>query len=179
MMTPSSTPKRNSSSMDSSKSGSALRFQACTRTQSKDGAKVPTLVATAIDSAVARGRVRSPVRSDPHASGSRARSATIEARAGKPVSRAATGLDQSASRIEIVFERVVQPFRDPGPSHVELMHQADKLPSGLRSHIRSAYMLIKPRHWTSTPIGAQRRTTTDKTRTKFGTCSAPIQKFHE
>ena len=34
------------------------------------------------------------------------------------------------------------------------MHQADKLPSGLRSHIRSAYMLIKPRHWTSTPIGA-------------------------
>ena len=178
MMTPSSTPKRNSSSMDSSKSGSALRFQACTRTQSKDGAKVPTLVATAIDSAVARGRVRSPVRSDPHASGSRARSATIEARAGKPVSRAATGLDQSASRIEIVFERALCNHFET-PSHVELMHQADKLPSGLRSHIRSAYMLSKPRHWTSTPIGAQRRTTTDKTRTKFGTCSAPIQKFHE
>ena len=36
-MTPSSTPKRNSSSMDSSKSRSAGVFQACTRTQSKDG----------------------------------------------------------------------------------------------------------------------------------------------
>ena len=41
----------------------------------------------------------------------RARSATIGGRAGKSVSRAATGLDQSASRIEIAFERVVRPSR--------------------------------------------------------------------
>jgi hypothetical protein len=71
----------------------------------------PTLPATAIDWSAAWKRMRLQARSDPHASGSRARSATIGGRAVKSVSRAATGLDQSASRIEIVFERVVRPSR--------------------------------------------------------------------
>ena len=138
---------------------STLAFQACTRTQSKAGAKVPTLVAIAIGSAVARRCVRSRMRSDPHASGSRARSATIGGRASKSVSRAATGrMDKSASRMKIVLSPLDASYCS------DTIRKADNVPFGHNSPTHSAHSTCRSGSHAMMPMAAQHRDRQDKAR---------------